>query len=66
MEERTAVNGMLGGLSMLATTLAPIVTGLLIRAEIGVGARLPQGDCLEHAMCSCNASDDNRIDPWRR
>jgi EmrB/QacA subfamily drug resistance transporter len=33
-EERTAVNGMLGGLTMLATTLAPIVTGLLIKADI--------------------------------
>jgi EmrB/QacA subfamily drug resistance transporter len=34
-EERTAVNGMLGGLTMLATTLAPVVTGLLIKADIG-------------------------------
>lgn len=33
-EERTAVNGMLGGLGMLATTLAPVVTGLLIKANI--------------------------------
>ena len=33
-EERVAVNGMLGGLSMLATTLAPVVTGLLIKANI--------------------------------
>jgi EmrB/QacA subfamily drug resistance transporter len=33
-EERTAVNGMLGGLTMLATTLAPVVTGLLIKADI--------------------------------
>jgi MFS family permease len=33
-EERTAVNGMLGGLGMLATTLAPVVTGLLIKADI--------------------------------
>lgn len=33
-EERTAVNGMLGGLGMAATTLAPIVTGLLIKANI--------------------------------
>ncbi|MBV9094533.1 MAG: MFS transporter [Streptosporangiaceae bacterium] len=33
-EERTAVSGMLGGLSMLATTLAPIVTGLLIKANL--------------------------------
>jgi EmrB/QacA subfamily drug resistance transporter len=34
-DERVAVNGMLGGLSVLATTLAPIVTGLLIKANIG-------------------------------
>jgi MFS family permease len=34
-EERTQVNGMLGGLGMLATTVAPIVTGLLIRANLG-------------------------------
>jgi MFS family permease len=33
-EERTAVTGMLGGLGMLATTLAPVVTGLLIKADI--------------------------------
>lgn len=33
-EERTAVNGMLGGLGMLATTLAPVATGLLIKANI--------------------------------
>ena len=33
-EERTVVNGMLGGLTMLATTLAPIVTALLIKADI--------------------------------
>jgi len=33
-EERVAVNGMLGGLSMLATTLAPVLTGLLIKANI--------------------------------
>lgn len=32
--ERVAVNSMLGGLSVLATTLAPIVTGLLIKADI--------------------------------
>ena len=34
-EERTQVNGMLGGLGMLATTVAPIATGLLIKANIG-------------------------------
>jgi len=34
-EERTQVNGMLGGLGMLATTVAPIATGLLIKADIG-------------------------------
>jgi len=34
-EERTAVTGMLGGLGMLATTVAPIVTGLLIKADLG-------------------------------
>src|SRR5262249_33109487 len=34
-EERTQVNAMLGGLGMLATTVAPIATGLLIRANIG-------------------------------
>lgn len=34
-EERTAVNGMLGGLGLLATTVAPIVTGLLIKANLG-------------------------------
>jgi MFS family permease len=33
-EERVTVNGMLGGLGMLATTLAPVVTGLLIKANI--------------------------------
>lgn len=33
-EERVNVNGMLGGLGMLATTLAPVVTGLLIKANI--------------------------------
>jgi MFS family permease len=33
-EQRTAVNGMLSGLGMLATTLAPIVTGLLIKADV--------------------------------
>jgi MFS family permease len=33
-EERTQVNGMLGGLGLLATTLAPVVTGLLIKANI--------------------------------
>lgn len=33
-EERVAVNGMLGGLAMLATTLAPVVTALLIKANI--------------------------------
>jgi MFS family permease len=33
-EERTQVNRMLGGLSMPATTVAPIVTGLLIKANI--------------------------------
>jgi MFS family permease len=34
-DERVRVNGMLGGLSLLATTLAPIATGLLIKANIG-------------------------------
>jgi EmrB/QacA subfamily drug resistance transporter len=34
-DERVQVNGMMGGLSVLATTLAPIVTGLLIKANIG-------------------------------
>jgi EmrB/QacA subfamily drug resistance transporter len=33
--ERVAVNGMLGGLSAIATTLGPIVAGLLIKANIG-------------------------------
>jgi MFS family permease len=33
-DERVRVNGMLGGLSLLATTLAPIATGLLIKANI--------------------------------
>jgi MFS family permease len=34
-EERTTVTGMLGGLGMLATTIAPVVTGLLIKANVG-------------------------------
>jgi MFS family permease len=34
-DERVQVNGMLGGISLLATTLAPIATGLLIKANIG-------------------------------
>jgi MFS family permease len=33
-EERVRINGMLGGLGMLATTLAPVVTGLLIKANV--------------------------------
>lgn len=33
-EDRVSVNGMLGGLGMLATTLAPVVTGLLIKANV--------------------------------
>jgi MFS family permease len=33
-DERVRLNGMLGGLSLLATTLAPIATGLLIKANI--------------------------------
>jgi MFS family permease len=34
-DERVQVNGMLGALSILATTVAPIATGLLIKADIG-------------------------------
>jgi EmrB/QacA subfamily drug resistance transporter len=34
-EERVRVNGMLGGLSVLATAIAPVVAGLLIKADIG-------------------------------
>jgi MFS family permease len=33
-DERVAINGMLGGLGMLATTLAPVVAALLIKANI--------------------------------
>jgi MFS family permease len=33
-EERTAVAGMLGGLTMLATTAAPLVTAVLINADL--------------------------------
>jgi MFS family permease len=33
-DERVQVNSMLGGLSLLATTLAPVATGLLINANI--------------------------------
>jgi MFS family permease len=33
-EERTAVMGMLGGLTMLATTLAPVLTAVLIKADL--------------------------------
>jgi MFS family permease len=33
-EERTQVNGMLGGLGLLATIIAPTATGLLIKADI--------------------------------
>ena len=33
-DERVTINGMLGGLGMLATTLAPVVTGLLIKANV--------------------------------
>jgi len=33
-EERVAINGLLGGLSAIATTLGPIVAGLLIKANI--------------------------------
>ena len=33
-EERTTVAGMLGGLTMLATTVAPIVTAVLIKADL--------------------------------
>ena len=32
--ERTTIMGMLGGLSMLATTVAPLLTGLLIKANL--------------------------------
>ena len=32
-KQRTTIMGMLGGLSMLATTLAPLLTGLLIKAD---------------------------------
>jgi MFS family permease len=34
-DERVRVNGMLGGLSILATAAAPVATGLLIKADIG-------------------------------
>lgn len=33
-EERVRINGMLGGLAMLATTIAPVVTALLIKADL--------------------------------
>ena len=33
-EERVTINGMLGGLGMLATTVAPAVTALLIKANL--------------------------------
>ena len=33
-EERTAVAGMLGGLTMLATTVAPLITAVLIKADL--------------------------------
>jgi EmrB/QacA subfamily drug resistance transporter len=33
-EEQVAVNGMLGGITVMATTLAPIITGLLIKGDV--------------------------------
>lgn len=33
-QEQIAVNGMLGGITVIATTLAPIITGLLIKGNI--------------------------------